>query len=236
MDCYDHQRDHHQCSLYTVCNDVLIEILARVASSSLPDLCSFKCANKLLHGLADDSYVFKHVSMEQIRPIPWWPLSIDELSFLRQCLESQNPEALYRLGMIEFFNKDHFEVGLALLKRAASFGHDEATYALGMILLCDEDAESRLQGIVVLDELEEALRQRYWCGYKISDCRKKCQKILRSMWVNCSLRPQELHACKNGCKRNSGRSWDPDDLNSFNCKSCKWDHEFKLFRSTLTNS
>ncbi|KAK9103170.1 hypothetical protein Sjap_020424 [Stephania japonica] len=235
MNCYDHRRDHLQCSLYTVSNDVITEILARVASSSLPDLCSLRCANKLLHGLADDIYVFKHVSMERIPPIPWWPFSVDALSFLQRCLQSHNPEALYRLGMIEFFNKVQFKAGVALLERATSFSHDGATYVLGMILLCGEDEESRLHGIDVLDELEEALHRRSRCGYKISDCRKKCQRILSSMWVKCSLRQQE-HACENGCKRNSGRGWDADDCNGFNCKSCKWDYELKLFRSLFTNS
>lgn len=47
----------------------------------------------------DDS-IFQHISINKFPIIHWIPLSDDARSFLTHCFHKQNPESLFRQGMV----------------------------------------------------------------------------------------------------------------------------------------
>ncbi|KAL5827012.1 hypothetical protein ACOSQ3_018857 [Xanthoceras sorbifolium] len=89
--------------------DLLTQVLARVASSSVSDLFNLELSCKDLLLLGQDDCVFEHASMEKFSISP--------------CKESGNPEALYRQGMLEFFSLYKTSSGFQFLKTAAKKGH-----------------------------------------------------------------------------------------------------------------
>ncbi|KVI05759.1 hypothetical protein Ccrd_015936 [Cynara cardunculus var. scolymus] len=79
--------------------DLLIDVLARVASSSFTDLFNAKLSCRDFLGAAEDEYIFQHVSIDKFPVIHWFPPSDELLSFLNQCIDKGNPEAMFRQGM-----------------------------------------------------------------------------------------------------------------------------------------
>ncbi|KAF9622703.1 hypothetical protein IFM89_032883 [Coptis chinensis] len=223
--------------LETIPRDLVLEILVPLASSSLSDICNTKRSCKTLNELGNNSYVLRYVSLEGVEVVQWEP-SPELLSFLPRCEESGNPEALYRRGMVEYFCNNKHEDALKFLERATNLGHEEAAYVLGIILLCNKD-ESKEWGIELLNKVEKRKRSR---NIGLSELRNKCKAIVRKIWLNNVVCPEEplcsTLACKNN-KRKRGQGWDLSDEDEqvmFDCKACKWDHERTLFHNMLCGS
>ncbi|KAI3817481.1 hypothetical protein L1987_11273 [Smallanthus sonchifolius] len=170
--------------------DLLIDVLARVASSSFTDLFNAKLSCRDFLGAAEDEFIFQHVSIDKFPVIHWFPPSDELLSFLNQCIDKGNPEAMFRQGMIEFFSLARIETGLEYLKRASEKGHAEATYVYGMILL-SRGGQSSQQGLNILNSMK-VTRSKY---LKLRECRAKIKAILREMWINNSISLNEVK-CK----------------------------------------
>ncbi|KAG9137713.1 hypothetical protein Leryth_019290 [Lithospermum erythrorhizon] len=110
-------------------NQIITDIIALVASHSLADLHSAKLSCKYLLIISYDKYVLKNARLDKSHVISW---HIDESkclfqkSFLNLCVKSRNPEALYRKGIVEFFQGRGTDEGLKYLKLAKEAGHLEA--------------------------------------------------------------------------------------------------------------
>ncbi|KAJ9554406.1 hypothetical protein OSB04_018451 [Centaurea solstitialis] len=208
--------------------DLLIDVLARVASSSFTDLFNAKLSCRDFLGAAEDEYIFQHVSIDKFPVIHWFPPSDELLSFLNQCIDKGNPEALFRQGMIEFFSLARIETGLEYLKRASEKGHVEATYVYGMILL-SRGGQSSQQGLNILNSMK-ASRSK---NLKIRDCRAKIKAIIREMWINNSISLNEVRCtCQ---ERNNNkkvcflkRKFDEEE-DIIGCESCGWHREVISF-------
>ncbi|EEF47549.1 conserved hypothetical protein [Ricinus communis] len=147
--------------------ELLTEILARVASESFTDFFNAKTTCKEFLEAASDDYIFKHASIDCFPVIPW-KITDDASTFLDKCKKSENPESLFRQGMIDYFSTTlEKNSGLDYLKRATNKGHRVATYVYGIILAC-YDGELRQKGLKLLAKLVESKSSLI-----VNECREK---------------------------------------------------------------
>ncbi|CAK9137316.1 unnamed protein product [Ilex paraguariensis] len=78
--------------------ELLVDVLARVASSSFTDLFNAKLCCRDFLGAADEDYILEHVSINRFPVIPWFTRD-EVVAFLNRCKDNGNPEALYRQGL-----------------------------------------------------------------------------------------------------------------------------------------
>lgn len=216
--------------------DLLIEVLAKVASGSVSDLYKAKtCCREFLHA-SDDDYIYEHVSLDKFPQIPWFTTD-KEISFLKRCKESGNLESIYREGMIEYFSSLKLNTGLESLRKASQKGHKDAMYVYGMIMICSQDEEQRKHGLQLLRFL------------KMSKCikrsRKRVKNFIWSMWIRNHLvrigRPLcQYHAFHTSLRlQNISGGWpslneeEEDDGIDLSCEYCIGDHELSFFFDLL---
>ncbi|XP_057418871.1 putative F-box protein At1g67623 [Lotus japonicus] len=215
---------------------MLVEVVAIVGSHSFADLHKIKVCCKDFLDAAEDSYVWRRVSLNMFPLIQWLPN--DKASwFLNRCKECENVESIYREGLRKYFISPNGKIdGLDMLKVAAQKNHKEAKYMCGMILLCSKDDELRKQGLEHMRFLRKSK-----C---VVSCRNKVKQLLIGfIWRNNSILVRNLSPLcnfKSTCKgwKVKTSSWilvddddDDDDINL--CEHCRWDHElefsYKLF-------
>ncbi|MED6106525.1 hypothetical protein PIB30_005517 [Stylosanthes scabra] len=123
--------------------DLLVEIVASVASYSSNDLFNVKKSCKDLLDAGKNNYVYRRISLDKFSFIPWRRSSNTKklALFLKHCKENQNTENLYREGLRKCLENGNTEEGLKKLDMAAKEGHKEAKYVYGMILLCSSSME-----------------------------------------------------------------------------------------------
>ncbi|XP_052187712.1 putative F-box protein At1g67623 [Diospyros lotus] len=218
------------CSIMSLPFDLLLEALGRVASSSFTDLFTIKQCCKDLRRAAEDEYVLERISIEKIPLIHEWLKHEEASLFFKRCLESGNPEALYRQGMVEYFTFLKVESGLDHLKTAMQKGHVEASYVYGMILFCS-GGEWSLQGLQILTTLVIG---------NIPKCRERINKMMRAMWVNNInvVVPRQSRFCNHEEEEGNIRltvTWDGyEQVMDVDCEACRWSREAKLFCNMLS--
>ncbi|KAK7330232.1 hypothetical protein VNO77_24420 [Canavalia gladiata] len=225
-------------SIKSLPKDLLVEVIARVASHSFVDLHNIKMCCKDFLNASEENYVWRQVCLDKFPLIQFSP-NDKVSSFLKRCRESENLESLYREGLREYFNYPNGNIGgLESLKIASEKGHKEAKYVYGMILLCSQDDESRKHGLEHVRFLRNSK-----C---IVECRKKVEQLVKYLWRSngmfgrnhfplCRFR----NTCKGWCLK-KGR-WllldddDDDDDDVDSCEFCRWDHELEFFYSLFNN-
>lgn len=60
-------------------------------------MCVRLCSCKTLHEISSYPSVLKRVSLAKFSPVPW---KQEVKTFLERCTNAENPEALYRTGMV----------------------------------------------------------------------------------------------------------------------------------------
>jgi hypothetical protein len=83
----DLNEEEHKVDIISLPNDMLIEVLTKVASSSFNDLFKAKISCSDLCRLADDDQIFQQLSLKKISL--FWPKN-SEVTFLRCYKESGN--------------------------------------------------------------------------------------------------------------------------------------------------
>ena len=219
---------HSKTTMKELPRDMLVEVLATVASNSFTDLYTMKKCCKDFLDAAEDRNIWRRISLDTFPLIHWVPN--EKVSwFLNRCMECGNIESLFREGLRKFFNPDDKIDGVEILKEASEKGHKEAKYVYGMILLGSKDDDLRKQGL----EHVRLLRK----SKCVVSCRNKVKGLLDSMWKNNVLlelnRIPLCHfksTCK-GCKIKTGR-WvlvDDEDDDLSLCEYCRWDQELEFF-------
>ncbi|XP_057432895.1 putative F-box protein At1g67623 [Lotus japonicus] len=219
-------------AIKTLSRDMLIEVVAIVASHSFIDLHAIKMCCKDFIDATEDSSIWRKVSLDTFPLILW--LSNDKVSsFLNRCKEYGNMESLYREGLLKYFGYPNGKIdGLEILKVVAQKGHKEAKYACGMISLCSEDEDMRNQGLEHMRSL-----RKFKC---VVGSRHKVKQLLGSIWKNNGMLKRNQNplcnsktTCK-GWRVKTGR-WalidddDDDDDDIGLCEYCRWDHELEVF-------
>ncbi|XP_061993418.1 putative F-box protein At1g67623 [Rosa rugosa] len=232
---------HNVSAMKSLPNDLLLEVIAKVASNSFDDLCRIRQTCKEFKEAGQEDYIFQHVSIEKF---PLFPLRkrkrFSEL--MRRCQKCGNAEALYRQGVLDLFSlrkRYEFESGFECLEKAAAKGHIEATYLYGVFLTC-VGGEAKQQGLQSLCSLNSK---------NLSESRERFMTYIQSMWVNNVLVRKILayndrvKACSQcGNLQNNfvtKRGWDDvydegDNLNG--CGSCKMNREVNIFCDRLRSS
>ncbi|EYU26998.1 hypothetical protein MIMGU_mgv1a013775mg [Erythranthe guttata] len=131
-------------------HELVSEVLSRVASSSIKDIFNAKLSCKMLNEIAKDMYVYQRVSLDEVPIIPWKPISQEQETFLNTCLQSENPESLYRQAVLDYFNKTNLESTCMHLQKAVKNGHTGALYVTCIVLLFSGNEELKQQGINIL--------------------------------------------------------------------------------------
>ncbi|GAU20444.1 hypothetical protein TSUD_130020 [Trifolium subterraneum] len=219
--------------------DLLVEIVGKVASRSMADLCKVKLSCKEFLNASEDGYVYKHASIENFALVPLsWFKDEKETSFLRRCKESGNLEILYREGMVQYFSTLMGSLGFENLKKAALEGHYEAKYVYSMLLMANcEDEEGRKLGFDIFVELKNSM------GFNVARCRKRVKCFIQSMWVRkrVVVPNQEFSlCCSSTCHRNGTEkmkkhsTWHAadeidNDGDCVSCKYCNGNYELGLF-------
>ncbi|XP_022990364.1 putative F-box protein At1g67623 [Cucurbita maxima] len=218
-------------------NDLLIEILAKVAASSYTDLVQAKLATKKFLEASSHNYIFQHASLENFHKL-LWNNSTEFWSFMEKCNNNGNPETLYRKGMLEFFTHCREASGMTYLKMSAQKGYSEACYVYGIILYATSMED---EGVKFLKICEEKL------GFKLAECRRRVKEFVRHLWVKNKISVQEKYSndrrgcenvIKNCCKKNVRRiGWDWNDEDNYygenTCEACKWNGEVLRFCNML---
>ncbi|CAN1270604.1 Putative F-box protein At1g67623, partial [Linum perenne] len=157
---------------------LLVEILSHVSSKSVNDLFNAKAICKLLLESGFERHVMQNATVldkfyrkgciEQRRA--------DYSRFMTECVDSENPEALFCLGIEDCFYGGRDE-GIRNLRFVAEKGMKAAKYACGILsLLAGGDVEK-----------EEGLR--FLEGVRKADDVRECRNMVKfvmdnNMWVN----------------------------------------------------
>ncbi|PWA85461.1 tetratricopeptide-like helical domain-containing protein [Artemisia annua] len=217
--------------LQSLSRDLLVDVLGRVAASSFTDVFNAKLSCQDFLDAVEDDYIFQNISMEKFQIIPWFQQSDSEISFLTNCLNKGNPEALFRQGVrclvlqIEYFQLVKVGSGLRYLKMAAEKGHPEATYVYGMIMLA-RGGEPGQQALSLLNSMYSRLGDS-----KICECREKFKSVLGILWVRNKISVEEVNfKCQKRNHVNNVRRMNFDeDEEILKCDSCMWSRKLNAF-------
>ncbi|XP_073314551.1 putative F-box protein At1g67623 [Primulina huaijiensis] len=99
-------------------NELVGEVLAPVAASSVIDIINAKSSCKTFKEIGEDSHVYHHMSLDKKFIDSWTPLSEEQQVFLNKCWKSENPELLYRQAISDFFKRADIESACKYLLKA----------------------------------------------------------------------------------------------------------------------
>ncbi|KAL3497817.1 hypothetical protein ACH5RR_040549 [Cinchona calisaya] len=204
--------------------ELVTEVLARVAASSSIDLFRAKQSCKMIFEASKDNYVYRRASLEEY-PIVSWRENSGVSMFLNECRLNKNPEALYRKGVVDYFGGKDLELAFECLKEAAKSGHDEASYALGIIFLFNGGALKQ-KGITLLNSMKKSRIQKR----RVKNYRENLRRILRMIWVKNALILNQRPKCCTMQHEKKKSGWPADEIdeddNNF-CEGCKCDEEIR---------
>ncbi|KAM6600462.1 hypothetical protein CsatA_020077 [Cannabis sativa] len=212
-------------------NDLIVDILAHVATISISDFFNAKLSWKLFNKLAKDNdhYIYNKLSLDELSCHPWdLYMSKEATTLFTKCLNSQNSEAMYRLGVTEYLNfHKKKKSGIELLEKAVNAGHLGASYFMGIILICKEEDESDDEtkqsgirhGIQLLGRVKTSAQMR--------ECREKLKHIAQKLWLtqNHNFLIPKLFQCQFPNRKR--KSWPllDDYSHSLCCNTCRFNYE-----------
>ncbi len=226
-----HKIKFHCPTINSLPKELLIDVLGRVASVSFTDVFNAKLSCKDFLEVAEEDYIFQHVSLEKFPIIPC-RITKEASYFLNRCEQFGNPESLFRQGVIDYFSLMRMESGLEFLKRASEKGHLEATYVYGIALLC---SQSKQEGLKILSFLKRTQSR----GLK--ECRKRIRIAIRCMWIRnfIIVKQQALCSCEKPCQvLKKIRGWESnnnelDEDDDSLCEVCSCNCEVTWFSDML---
>lgn len=220
-------RNRSARELTSLPDDMLTEVLSLVASSSLVDLFNLELSCRDLYLASQEKYILQKVSMEKFPAIPWTHMSDKAYKFLKRCRENGNPEALYRQGVVEYFSSMKIDSGFDCLKLAYNMRHLEASYVLGIILLC-RDGDSFQKGLDILKSLYKSTNT-----IKLRECRRTVSTLIRTMWIRNYINPSYKADCTNKSWIPKTIGWPSDEEIDLCCENCKCYEEVVFFCKML---
>ncbi|XP_073046599.1 F-box protein At2g35280-like [Primulina eburnea] len=201
-------------------NELVSEVLARVAASSVIDIINAKSSCKTFKEIGEDSYVYHHVSLDKLCTDSWTPLSEEQQAFLNKCWKSENPELLYRQAVVDYFNGVDLESACNQLHKAMKSSHIGALYVTCIILILNDDDKFKDKGIEIISNMQKSASMRR----KLISHRKNLMESLRRMWVKNPILNQKPIFCKTP-HRNRWRSGWRDMDAKLQCQACCVDRE-----------
>ncbi|XP_071739713.1 putative F-box protein At1g67623 [Rutidosis leptorrhynchoides] len=134
--------------LETLPQDMLVEILSQVGQESSKQLFILKLVCTSFLNLSDDPLICKRISLDRRDLVPWRKAKMDHI--IERCYFFGNPNAIFRMGLINYFDKSYTKLGLRLLEEAANSQIIEAVYVYGLIMFGSHQIEAKHVGLQVL--------------------------------------------------------------------------------------
>ncbi|KAL0402933.1 UNVERIFIED_CONTAM: hypothetical protein Sradi_1934100 [Sesamum radiatum] len=125
--------------------------------------------------VAESSNVYKCISLDEFPMAALHDMNGDARSFMDRCVAFGNLDALYMLGMVEYFSCDNLATALPCLNKSASLGHVGAYYMITIILLLS-GRDFKQKGVTLLSAMKISGEYRE----KVKFYREKLIKFLRS--------------------------------------------------------
>ncbi|CAA0821293.1 Unknown protein [Striga hermonthica] len=208
---------------------LVCEVLGRIAATSHTELFNLKSSCKLFNEIAEDKYLYRRVSLDKFPMIPWNPSMEKKTTFFNKCRESNNPEAMYRQAVVDYFNRSNLKSACKHLLKAVKLGHVEAIYLTCIILLLCGDNESRKKGVNMLARLRKSKSAQN----KFKIWRNNLLRKLREMWVKNPDLVEPPKCCPSPDQHPWKNQWCEDDECS-ECEACNADREIKRICSAYT--
>ncbi|XP_010412529.1 PREDICTED: F-box protein At2g35280-like [Camelina sativa] len=127
-------------SLENLPNDVLGDIISRVAKLSRNTVRHVMQASPHLAKAAQDHRVYKNTNLKPLAMNPLAALTRYQ-DFMEKCIASGNVEAHYIKGIQEYFQKNNTQTGLEHLKTAATSSYENGIYLYGIVQMCRGDGD-----------------------------------------------------------------------------------------------
>ncbi|TMW90579.1 hypothetical protein EJD97_015527 [Solanum chilense] len=225
-------------SIESLPNELLTDIVARVASFSFKSFINIKLSCKVLNEISNERYIYQKATLVDFPIEPLWQKETEEkinkvTSFMELCRECGNTEALYRKGVMDFFKNNRPDFAVELLKQAAKGGHIGALYVIGIIGVF-LGGEFKRKGVMLIGNMKETKTLR-----KVTrECRKSLEEILKNIWVKNPLvlgeRPTRCTIQHQHRARRNGWPLDSDNEQiDFHCHACSCDVEISYIVSVL---
>ncbi|XP_071686862.1 putative F-box protein At1g67623 [Rutidosis leptorrhynchoides] len=130
-------------------NDILGEILSRVGQQSSLHLSVARLVCKDFLKQSEHYLVYRRLSLDRWPILAW---GIPEMVYLlHRCVINKNPNAIFRLGLISYFNGVNTYLGLRYLEEASNYGLNQAVYVYGLIMFSSHDLEEKDKGLKILN-------------------------------------------------------------------------------------
>ncbi|XP_071740602.1 putative F-box protein At1g67623 [Rutidosis leptorrhynchoides] len=215
--------------LETLPQDMLVKILSRVGQNSSNQLFILKLVCKSFLKLFEDPLVFKRLSLDRWRLSPWGNPKLIYLFNL--CTVFGNPNAIFRLGLIGYFDPKYTELGLEFLKRASNSQLKEAVYVYGLIMFASHQIEAKQNGLQLLNETFPPVPEL------VVAVRIKVFDLLRQLWL---FNRHPFDDVATTCPISDNDGYFPQfhgfEIVIPECMSCFWAYELGVFANRFAYS
>ncbi|XP_071741000.1 F-box protein At2g35280-like [Rutidosis leptorrhynchoides] len=135
--------------LHVLPNDIVGEILSRVGQQSSVHLSVARLVCKDFFEQSEHYLVYRRLSLDRWPILAW---GIPEMVYLfYRCVLNKNPNAIFRLGLISYFDRVNTDLGLRYLEEASINGLNQAVYVYGLIMFSSHDLEEKDTGLKILN-------------------------------------------------------------------------------------
>ncbi|XP_049397190.1 uncharacterized protein LOC125861306 [Solanum stenotomum] len=140
----------------------------------------------LLNTLGSEESIYQKVSFEDFPLFSWYVRTREQINerayFMSRCMNVGNKEALYKVGMMDFFKNNCPELALQRLWDAKKRGHNGATYVLAIIFIFAGGNDSS-DAVKFIGQMKENLPQRR----ESKEWRESLINIIDNVWVSNSI-------------------------------------------------
>ncbi|XP_071735380.1 F-box protein At2g35280-like [Rutidosis leptorrhynchoides] len=208
--------------------DMLLEILSRVGSYSSDQLFMCKSVCKSFSELSKDPLVLKRISLDRWPLLPWRNPRF--FVFLFRCAIFGNPNAIFRWGLIAYFDNRHIDYGLECLKQALNIQLKEAVYVYGLIMFASCKIEEKHVGLQILNETFPREPEM------VVAARTRVFDLMQCLWL---FNRRPFADVATPCPISDHRGYFPHihgfELTTPECMSCFWAYELGVFVNGLYN-
>ncbi|XP_071719036.1 putative F-box protein At1g67623 [Rutidosis leptorrhynchoides] len=210
--------------LETLPQDMFVGIFSRVGQDSSEQLFILKFVCKRFLMLSDDPLVCKRMSFDRCDLVPWRNPKMDHI--IGRCYFFGNPNAIFRRGLINYFDKSYTELGLRLLEEAARSQIIEAVCVYRLIMFGSHQIEAKHVRLKVLKKTFPPVLDL------VVAVRNKVFHLLHELWLH-NRRPfDDLATC---CPISGQKGYFPHiqgsgfEMRIPECMSCFWAYELGVF-------
>ncbi|XP_071703908.1 putative F-box protein At1g67623 [Rutidosis leptorrhynchoides] len=140
------------------------------------------------------------------------------------CLVNKNPNAIFRRGLLFYFDEKYTQDGLHYLKQASNCQLVEAVYVYGLVMFASHDVNEKEIGLKILNQTFPPIPD------DVVAVRTKVYDLIHQTW---RMNSHPFADVETRCPISSHNGYLPKrngfELKKLECMSCFWAYELKLF-------